>query len=47
MRNIELLSPSGDFERLKLALKFGADAVYRGGEQFVMRTIPSNFNADE
>ena len=47
MRNIEVLSPSGDFERLKLALKFGADAVYLGGEQFGMRTNPSNFNADE
>lgn len=47
MRNIELLSPSGDFERLKLALKFGADAVYLGGEQFGMLTNPSNFNADE
>lgn len=47
MRNIELLSPAGDFERLKLALKFGADAVYLGGEQFGMRTNPSNFNAEE
>ncbi len=47
MRKIELLSPAGDFERLKLALKFGADAVYLGGEQFGMRTNPSNFNADQ
>lgn len=47
MRNIELLSPAGDFERLKLALKFGADAVYLGGEQFGMRTNPSNFNAEQ
>ena len=47
MRNIELLSPCGDFERLKLALKFGADAVYLAGEMFGMRTNPSNFNADE
>lgn len=47
MKNIELLSPCGDFERLKLALKFGADAVYLAGEQFGMRTNPSNFNADE
>lgn len=47
MRNIELLSPAGDFERLKLALKFGADAVYLGREQFGMRTNPSNFNADQ
>ena len=45
--NIELLSPAGDFERLKLAVKFGADAVYVGGEQFGMRTNPSNFSADE
>lgn len=45
--NIELLSPSGDMERLKLAVKFGADAVYCAGEQFGMRTNPSNFNADE
>ncbi|MDD6728899.1 MAG: U32 family peptidase [Eubacteriales bacterium] len=47
MKNIELLSPCGDFERLKLALKFGADAVYLAGEMFGMRTNPSNFNADE
>lgn len=47
MRNIELLSPAGDFERFKLALKFGADAVYLGGEQFGMRTNPSNFNAEK
>jgi putative protease len=47
MKKIELLSPAGDFERFKLALKFGADAIYLGGEQFGMRTNPSNFNADE
>ena len=47
MRNIELLSPCGDFERLKLAFKFGADAVYLAGEMFGMRTNPSNFSADE
>lgn len=47
MKNIELLSPCGDFERLKLALKFGADAVYLAGQQFGMRTNPSNFDADE
>lgn len=44
MHNIELLSPAGDMERLVLAVKFGADAVYLGGEQFGMRTNPSNFN---
>lgn len=44
---IELLSPSGDMERLQAALKFGADAVYLGGQMFGMRSNPSNFNADE
>lgn len=47
MRNIELLSPSGDMERLKLAVKFGADAIYVGGTMFGMRTNPSNFDADQ
>ncbi len=46
-QNIELLSPAGDYERLNSALKFGADAVYLGGEMFGMRTNPSNFKADE
>ena len=44
MHNIERLSPAGDMERLKLAVKFGADAVYLGGEMFGMRTNPSNFD---
>lgn len=47
MRNIELLSPAGDTERLKLAIKFGADAVYVGGSKFGMRSNPSNFDADQ
>lgn len=47
MRKIELLSPAGDMERLKLAVSFGADAVYVGGTMFGMRTNPSNFSADE
>lgn len=47
MRIPELLSPAGDKERLKLAVKFGADAVYVGGTMFGMRTNPSNFNAEE
>lgn len=44
MQKLELLSPAGDFERLKLAVKFGADAVYVGGSKFGMRSNPSNFN---
>lgn len=47
MKKIELLSPSGDMERLKLALKFGADAIYVGGSMFGMRTNPTNFDADQ
>ena len=47
MRNIELLSPCGDYERFKLAIKFGADAVYLAGQQFGMRTNPNNFDAEE
>mgnify|MGYP005762895211 CR=1 FL=1 len=46
-QKLELLSPSGDIDRLKLAVKFCADAVYVGGEMFCMRTNPSNFNADQ
>ena len=32
MDRIELLSPAGDLERLKVTLLYGADAVYIGGE---------------
>ena len=45
-QNLELLSPAGDMERFKLAVKFGADAVYLAGEMFGMRSNPSNFKAD-
>lgn len=47
MQKIELLSPAGDFERLKLAVKFGADAVYVGGSKFGMRSNPSNFDENQ
>lgn len=44
---IEILSPAGDMERLTVAVNFGADAVYLAGQEFGMRTSPSNFNMDE
>ncbi len=44
MKRVELLSPAGDMERLELAVKCGADAVYVGGTQFGMRSNPSNFD---
>lgn len=46
-KKTELLSPVGDMERLNAAINFGADAVYLAGQEFGMRTAPSNFSADE
>lgn len=40
----EILSPAGDEEALAAALRFGADAVYVGAQQFGMRTSPKNFD---
>ena len=42
----ELLAPAGDLERLKMALHFGADAVYLALEQFGMRAFAGNFTPD-
>ena len=42
----ELLSPAGDLERLKMALHFGADAVYLALEQFGMRAFAGNFTPE-
>ena len=39
----ELLAPAGDLERLKIAVRYGADAVYFGGQQFSLRARASNF----
>lgn len=46
MSKIELLSPAGDTERLSLAIKFGADAVYVAGKMFGMRTNAKNFDEE-
>ena len=46
MNRIELLSPAGDLERLKIAVLYGADAVYIGGKQFSLRSRASNFDMD-
>ena len=43
MEKIELLAPAGDLDRLKLALIYGADAVYIGGKEFSLRSHASNF----
>lgn len=44
---IELLSPAGDMERLKMSLAYGADAVYLAGSDFGMRAFAGNFTEDE
>ena len=38
MNKPELLAPAGNLYKLKIALKYGADAVYIGGEAFSLRT---------
>lgn len=43
----ELLSPAGNFEKLKSALLYGADAVYLAGNMFGMRSAADNFTLDE
>lgn len=43
----EILSPAGDFEKLKSAVYFGADAVYLAGHAFGMRAASGNFSDEE
>ena len=47
MKKIELLSPSGDFEKLKTAIHFGCDAVYLSGKKFGLRAFCDNFSDEE
>lgn len=47
MKKVELLSPAGSIERLKIALLYGADAVYIGGRDYSLRANAKNFSLDE
>jgi len=47
MKKPELLSPAGNFEKMKSAVLYGADAVYLAGKNFGMRTASSNFTDEE
>ena len=47
MDRIELLSPAGDLERLKVTLTYGADAVYIGGQKYSLRANATNFSIEE
>lgn len=44
---IELLSPAGDLERLKVTLLYGADAVYLGGKLYNLRANATNFSLED
>jgi len=43
----ELLAPAGSFEKLKAAIRYGADAVYVGGTDFGLRTASKNFSDEQ
>ncbi len=43
----EILSPAGNFEKMKAAILYGADAVYLSGKIFGMRSAADNFDIDE
>ncbi len=47
MKKPELLVPAGSLEVLKVAVNYGADAVYIGGEAFGLRAKAKNFSSDE
>lgn len=47
MNKIELLAPAGNLEKAKIAILYGADAVYIGGKQFSLRSRASNFSIQE
>lgn len=46
-KNLELLAPAGNFEKLKTAIYYGADAVYLGGKAFSLRAQADNFTNEE
>jgi len=43
---VELLAPAGNFEKLEIAIHYGADAVYLGGKEFSLRNFSGNFSLD-
>ncbi len=47
MNKIELLAPAGDLEKLKMAIEYGADAVYLGGDNFGLRKASKNFSIEQ
>lgn len=47
MKRPEILAPAGDLERLKIAVLYGADAVYLGGQAFNLRQGAGNFSMED
>ena len=47
MKRPELLAPAGDLHRAKTAIRYGADAVYLGGQSFSLRSRASNFTLED
>lgn len=47
MKRPEILSPAGNFEKMRAAILYGADAVYLAGHIFGMRAAADNFSIDE
>lgn len=43
----ELLAPAGNLEKLKVAIRYGADAVFVGGKEFSLRSSASNFSLED
>lgn len=46
-KNIELLAPAGSLEKLKIAILYGANAVYIGGKKFSLRARANNFTLED
>ncbi|MCR4434611.1 MAG: U32 family peptidase [Clostridiales bacterium] len=47
MNKVELLAPAGSLEKLKMAVIYGADAVYIGGEEYSLRAYADNFDRQD
>ena len=47
MKKPELLAPAGNMEKMRVAIHYGADAVYLGGKKFGLRNLADNFTPEE
>ena len=47
MNKPELLAPAGSFEKAKTAFRYGADAVYLGGDLFSLRANANNLSLED